>query len=161
MGQVLLIDAPDRANILPISRVLDAATARQLRSFLAHLASALSIALPGQGTVTSARAPEIACCQRQVDRCDPVIDALTLVFQSARSVNQSGVGVTKHARGLDDGFRTQTTDSGHPLRRILFNKRPGLFPTSGTLANKILVHQALFDDHMEHPIEQRGIGTRT
>src|SRR5207302_10605756 len=103
------------AYILAVLRVFNVATARQLRGFLAHLAPTLTIALPGQGTVAGSRPPKIAGRQGQVNRCNSIVDTLTLVLQSARLVQQGGVGTSVHTSCLVDHFRAQATDLGYTL----------------------------------------------
>src|SRR5438270_943095 len=101
MWQVLLVDAPDRADIFAVLWIVNFAAARQLRGLLSHFATTLSIALSGQGTTAGAGPSKVTGCQGQVKRCHPVIDALALVFQSTCSVGQGRLSASIHKRRLD------------------------------------------------------------
>ena len=82
------------------------------------------------------------------------------MFQSACLVEQGGPGSPVHTCRLDDGFGPQAAHLRYALRRVLLYKRFCLFPPNSAFANENFIYQSLFDDHVQHTVEQSRVCSR-
>ncbi len=77
------IDAPHLGDVGAVLRVLDVAAAGQLIALLAVFASALAVALAGDGGVAAALAADAAGRQHHVDGAETVLDAVRVMLDAA------------------------------------------------------------------------------
>ena len=94
--------APHRRNVAARVRIGDRARAGQLIAFLAVLAAALAVALPGDHHAARSLAAEVAGRQEQIQHREAVLDPLRMVLDPARVEPHRAVRFTDPVRRLVD-----------------------------------------------------------
>ncbi len=80
-------------------RVIQLAITGQLVGLLTVFAATLTVALPGQTTVTAIRFARLAQRQRQIDERENIIHSLALLLGAARSENHRGLRAPQQIGG--------------------------------------------------------------
>ena len=106
-GQLLLVDAPDLADVLAMFGIFDVAVAGKLVALVSVLASALSVALAGDGGVAAIRLADAARGEHEIDAGQHVLDALALVLNAARVQQKTGLRLAPTIRQLAESSPSQ------------------------------------------------------
>ena len=112
-------DAPEVRDEFAMFRILDVARARQLIAALAVFASALTVALAGDGSVAAAGLADASGCQHEIDVGETVLDALGVMLDASRVQQHGGLGRSPDFGCPDDACGRNTGDRFGTLRRVL------------------------------------------
>ena len=86
-GQAVGVDAPDPGDVCASNGIVDPAVAGQLVAFLPVLATALSVALAGEGAVAGVSGADEAEHEAEVDRGGGRVGAVGVLFHAAPGEN--------------------------------------------------------------------------
>ena len=121
--QRILVDSPDRCHMLTCRRIVNLAVARQLVGLLPVLPAALSVPLPCQAAVPAVRLAHQSQRQRDIDKRQRIVDALSLLLSSPRRQHYRRPRLAQHACRLYEIRLRHARDPLHPLRPICRNRR--------------------------------------
>ena len=160
MRKIGLGDAPVLRDERPVLRVLDVAGPGELVRLLPVLAPPLAVALTGDRAVALALGAELTRGQHEVDDCESVLDAETLMFDAARVERHRPLGAPPHRTDALDERGLDSADIGHALRGVGADDVADRLPTDRVVGDVGLVEQAVPLDHVEHAVEERRVGSR-
>ena len=159
-GHVLLVNAPDAADVLAVFGIFDVPVARELIALVAVLASALAVALAGDRGVAAVRLADAPGGKHEVDAGQNVLDALALVLDPARMQQKTGLGRSPPFRGLQDFLLRDTGGALGPFEVVGFDRLLRLLKTTRVVGDEIVVEPVVLDELMQDRAVKRGIAAR-
>src|SRR5262245_35329930 len=99
-------------------RVRDQTLSGKLVRFLTVLASALTVALACDCPVTTTRRPDLAGSEHEIDVRQHVVDAVSVMFDTASMHHHRGLRSSIESGCFDDLFCRHTADLRSDVRRI-------------------------------------------
>ena len=136
----------------------DVAVAGELVALVALLATALAVALPGDGGDATAGLAELAGGEAEVDGGEHVVDALGVLFDATGVQQHAGCGGPPPFGGLFDARRGQPADLRGPRWGHVGHGGGGLVEADGVRVDEVVVEPVVADQLVQHGPEQGGVG---
>src|SRR5208282_2852803 len=114
--QFLGIHSPNTRNVCTVLRVADVAHPWQLVALLAMFTSTLTVALPGDRSVTAAFAADPSRCQDDVDCAQDILNSVAAVFDTAGVHEKTGFGCSPPFCRLQNSLFCNSRDLCGSLR---------------------------------------------
>ncbi len=148
------------ATCVPMLRVGDVAAAGELIALLAVLASALAVALAGDGGVAAAGPPDAAGGEDHVDRTEDVLYAVAVVLDAARVQQKAAPRRAPPLRRLPDRALGDARHFRRAPRRPVADVLGDLVETDGVFRDEIVIEPVVLDHQVEDAVEQGDVAAR-
>ncbi len=124
----------------------------------ARVRRALHVVLTAQRMQTRARLADLAGRERQGDQAARVVGAVDVLRNAHAPEDDRRARRRVEPGDLADRLRVDAADRRHRFRRELLHVLRQRLVAGRAVANERFVDQALFDDDVEHGVEQRDVG---
>src|ERR1019366_2490471 len=121
----------------------------KLVALLSVLASALSVALPDDGSITAIRLSDAAGGEHDVDRGEAVLDAVRMVLDSSRVHEETRLGRSPQFRRRANRLLGDPGHLGRAARRPLRDMLRDRFEAGGVLLDEIVIDPVVLDHELE------------
>ena len=118
---------------------------------------ALHVVLSAKRMQSRAGLADLAGGKRQCDQATRVVGAVNMLRDPHAPEDHRAFRCRVQPRDLANRLGIDAADRRHQLRRKLLDVFGERFVTGGAVANERLVDQPLFDDDVQHRVEQRDI----
>jgi hypothetical protein len=136
------------------------AMGRQQVGQAAHLAPAHRIRLPGQRERPGTGLANLAGSQMQMNDAGVVVRAVCRLVQPLAVQRQRRTALAEPAGGLDDVPGANAAYFGHCFRGVALDDLGQWREAVGVARDVVRIDEAFGNEHMQHAVEQRDVGTR-